>query len=78
MNVYAHATREAKRDSAKRLDKVMGMNREQKLNRKTTNGDYIIKLSFRKSLETWGTYKKLTNRKLPYSISQKNYIVLSR
>ena len=26
MNVYAHATREAKRDSAKLLDKVVGMN----------------------------------------------------
>ncbi len=25
MNVYAHATREAKRDSAKLLDKVVGM-----------------------------------------------------
>ena len=26
MNVYAHATREAKRESAKLLDKVVGMN----------------------------------------------------
>ena len=26
MNVYAHAIREAKRDSAKLLDKVVGMN----------------------------------------------------
>ncbi len=26
MNVYAHATREAKWDSAKLLDKVVGMN----------------------------------------------------
>ena len=30
MNVYAHATREAKRDSAKLLDKVVGMNEAMK------------------------------------------------